>query len=106
MNYDNDNTAVVVSQTGTNTGGDSSSTTAVTGVVDPVTLTSKRVIYVGGLADEITIQLVRAAFIPFGNMKSVDMVREKMERKGGRKKKSFISGSLICFCFVGMTMKV
>jgi peptidyl-prolyl isomerase E (cyclophilin E) len=41
--------------------------------VDPSVLISKRVVFVGGLADEATTQLVRAAFIPFGDIKVVDM---------------------------------
>jgi peptidyl-prolyl isomerase E (cyclophilin E) len=36
-------------------------------------VTSKRVVYVGGLGDDITQHIVRAAFIPFGNLKSVDI---------------------------------
>jgi RNA recognition motif-containing protein len=43
--------------------------------VTPAVLASKRVVYIGGLAEEATSQLVRAALIPFGSIKSVDMVR-------------------------------
>lgn len=46
-----------------------------TALPDASTLASKRVIYVGGLTDGATIPMIRAAFIPFGNIKSVDMVR-------------------------------
>ena len=40
---------------------------------DPTILASKRALYVGGLADEVTPSMVRAAFIPFGNIKTIDM---------------------------------
>jgi hypothetical protein len=41
---------------------------------DPTILSSKRAVYVGGLADEVTPQLLRAAMIPFGDIKSLDIV--------------------------------
>jgi hypothetical protein len=41
---------------------------------DPTILASKRAVYVGGLADGITPQLLRAAMIPFGPIKSLDIV--------------------------------
>ncbi len=41
---------------------------------DPTILSSKRAVYVGGLADEVTPQLLRAAMIPFGPIKSLDIV--------------------------------
>ena len=41
---------------------------------DPTILASKRAIYVGGLADGVTPQLLRAALVPFGPIKSLDMV--------------------------------
>jgi RNA recognition motif-containing protein len=41
---------------------------------DPTILSSKRAVYVGGLADEVTSQLLRAAMIPFGDIKSLDIV--------------------------------
>lgn len=40
---------------------------------DPTILASKRAVYVGGLADDVTPQLLRAAMIPFGPIKSLDM---------------------------------
>jgi RNA recognition motif. (a.k.a. RRM, RBD, or RNP domain) len=42
--------------------------------VDPTILASKRAVYVGDLADAVTPQLLRAAMIPFGPIKSLDMV--------------------------------
>ena len=45
-----------------------------------MTLASKRVVYVGGLADSTTVPLVRAAFVPFGTLASVDMVRALLSR--------------------------
>jgi hypothetical protein len=42
--------------------------------LDPSVLSSKRVVYVGGLADQVTVDLLRAAMIPFGPIKSVEMV--------------------------------
>jgi hypothetical protein len=44
-------------------------------VVDPSYLTSKRVLFVGGLSDEVSNQLIRAAMVPFGTIRAVDMVR-------------------------------
>lgn len=41
---------------------------------DPTILSSKRAVYVGGLADAVTPQLLRAAMIPFGPIKSLDIV--------------------------------
>lgn len=41
---------------------------------DPTILASKRAVYVGGLAESVTPQLLRAAMIPFGPIKSLDMV--------------------------------
>lgn len=43
--------------------------------VDPSILASKRVVFIGGLPDEATATMVRAAMIPFGDIRSVDMVR-------------------------------
>jgi RNA recognition motif-containing protein len=40
-----------------------------------VAITSKRVVYVGGLADKATASGLRSAFIPFGTIQSVDVVR-------------------------------
>ena len=44
------------------------------GAADPTILSSKRTIYVGGLAPSANQQLLRAAMIPFGNIKSLDIV--------------------------------
>jgi peptidyl-prolyl isomerase E (cyclophilin E) len=41
-----------------------------------VTLHSRRALYVGGLADEVTEETLRAAFLPFGPLKSVEMPRD------------------------------
>lgn len=41
---------------------------------DPTILASKRAVYVGGLAPDVNKQLLRAAMIPFGNIKSLDIV--------------------------------
>ena len=38
-------------------------------------LASQRVVYIGGLSDGATEALVRASMIPFGEIKSVDVVR-------------------------------
>jgi RNA recognition motif-containing protein len=43
---------------------------------DPSVLASKRVVYVGGISDQATEELMRAAFLPFGNIKGIVMVRE------------------------------
>jgi hypothetical protein len=44
-------------------------------MTDASVLNSKRVVYVGGLAGEVTIPLLRACMIPFGPIHSIDMVR-------------------------------
>ena len=50
-------------------------------MTDPAAaLDSKRVVYVGGLADGISIPLIRACMIPFGPIHSIDMVRQKSTR--------------------------
>ena len=41
-----------------------------------VTLQSRRALYVGGLADPLTETTLRAAFLPFGPVKSVEMPRD------------------------------
>lgn len=41
---------------------------------DASLLATKRIVYVGGLGEEIKEDLIRAAFIPFGNIKSIMMV--------------------------------
>lgn len=43
--------------------------------VDPAVLASKRVVFIGGLPEEANVTMIRAAMIPFGDIKSVDMVR-------------------------------
>lgn len=48
--------------------------------VDASLLASKRVVYVGGLGDNVLQHIVRAAFIPFGPLKSVDI---PMDYKAG-----------------------
>jgi len=47
--------------------------------VDPTILASKRAVYVGGLADGVTSQLLRAAMIPFGPIKSLDIPMDYKE---------------------------
>jgi hypothetical protein len=42
--------------------------------VSTSSLASKRVVHVGGLADKATAAGLRAACIPFGSIRSVDMV--------------------------------
>lgn len=41
---------------------------------DSSLLATKRIVYVGGLGNDVKEDLIRAAFIPFGNIKSVMMV--------------------------------
>jgi len=48
--------------------------------VDPAVLASKRIVFVGALPDEATVTMVRSAMIPFGDIKSVDMVRSVLSR--------------------------
>ena len=38
-----------------------------------ILVSSKRVVYVGGLADDVSLQILRSAMIPFGNIKSLDI---------------------------------
>jgi hypothetical protein len=58
-------------------------------IVGVTALASKRVIYVGGLGDGATVQLVRAAMIPFGPIQSVDIVSAKLR--------------VVCCCVVSST---
>ncbi|KAG7367428.1 RNA-binding protein [Nitzschia inconspicua] len=51
-----------------------------TAEVEATLLSSKRVVYVGGLGDNVSQHIVRAAFIPFGPLKSVDI---PMDYKAG-----------------------
>lgn len=44
-------------------------------MIDPILLSTKRVVFVGGVPNAATIPMIRAAMIPFGNIQSVDMVR-------------------------------
>mmetsp|Transcript_37681 Transcript_37681/g.91519 ORF Transcript_37681/g.91519 Transcript_37681/m.91519 type:complete len:143 (+) Transcript_37681:51-479(+) len=48
---------------------------------DPSILSSKRAIYVGGLAEGVNSQILRAAMIPFGNIKSLDIPMNYSEGK-------------------------
>jgi RNA recognition motif-containing protein len=38
---------------------------------------SKRALYVGGLGDDVSQVTLRAAFIPFGPLKTIDIVSRK-----------------------------
>ena len=42
-------------------------------LVNPAMLAAKRVVFVGGISESTTASIVRAAFIPFGDIKSVDL---------------------------------
>lgn len=53
----------------------SSAAAAAASAPDPSVLASKRVVYVGGLADQANEELMRAAFLPFGAIKGIVMVR-------------------------------
>jgi hypothetical protein len=44
-------------------------------ITDPSIVSSKRVVYMGGLAEGVTVPMVRAALIPFGEIHTIDMVR-------------------------------
>jgi hypothetical protein len=48
---------------------------ALESTIDPVLLSTKRVVFVGGLPAASTIPMIRAAMIPFGSIQSIDMVR-------------------------------
>jgi peptidyl-prolyl isomerase E (cyclophilin E) len=52
---------------------ETTTTTDLSSLVDPNVISSKRVVFIGGLANEATVQLVRAAMIPFGPIRSVDV---------------------------------
>ena len=43
--------------------------------IDPILVSTKRVVFVGGLPQGTTVAMIRAATIPFGNIQSIDMVR-------------------------------
>lgn len=44
-------------------------------LLDGTALASKRVVYVGGIGEDATTKIIRAAFIPFGPVQAVDIVR-------------------------------
>jgi hypothetical protein len=44
-------------------------------ITDPSIVSSKRVVYIGGLAEGVTVPMMRAALIPFGEIQTIDMVR-------------------------------
>lgn len=44
-------------------------------------LQSRRILYVGGLSNEVADVTLRAAFIPFGPIKSIDIVSNKVCRR-------------------------
>jgi peptidyl-prolyl isomerase E (cyclophilin E) len=52
-----------------------------TSTADPSILSSKRAVFVGGLAQEVTPPLLRAAMIPFGNIKSLDVPMDYVKGK-------------------------
>jgi peptidyl-prolyl isomerase E (cyclophilin E) len=41
-----------------------------------ITITRKNILYVGGLHDTVTEDILHAAFIPFGDLKSIQMPRD------------------------------
>jgi hypothetical protein len=45
-------------------------------ITDPSIVSSKRVVYIGGLAEGVTVHMLRAALIPFGEIQTIDMVNE------------------------------
>ena len=47
----------------------SSNTSGDAGII----VTSKRAVYVGGLGEDVTPQILRSAMIPFGTIKSLDI---------------------------------
>ena len=61
-------------------GGVDGTADAAVSTIDPILLSTKRVVFVGGLPDGTTIPMIRAAMIPFGNIQSVDMVGSFIER--------------------------
>ena len=46
-----------------------------------VLVASKRVVYVGGLGEDVSQQILRSAMIPFGTIKSLDI---PMDYKAGK----------------------
>ena len=44
-------------------------------------LTEKYILYVGGIAEEIDKNILTAAFVPFGEVKSVDIPYDTTTRK-------------------------
>jgi peptidyl-prolyl isomerase E (cyclophilin E) len=53
----------------------------------------RNVVYVGGLAEQVGEELLHAAFIPFGDLKSIQIPRDYQMSK-------WISFSIVCFFFV------
>mmetsp|Transcript_34524 Transcript_34524/g.37262 ORF Transcript_34524/g.37262 Transcript_34524/m.37262 type:complete len:147 (+) Transcript_34524:146-586(+) len=44
-----------------------------TATSDRILIASKRAVYVGGIGEEVSPQILRSAMIPFGNIKSLDI---------------------------------
>jgi hypothetical protein len=63
-------------------------------------ITSKRVVYVGGLADRATAAGLRSAFIPFGTLQSVDVVRRILTTK-----QQALFRSCACTFFIGASQR-
>lgn len=47
---------------------------------EPKAKADKRVLYVGGLAEEVDDKLVHAAFIPFGEIKQIDLPMDQTKQ--------------------------
>ena len=67
---------------------------------DPTILASKRAVYVGGLAESVTPQLLRAAMIPFGPIKSLDMVSLRCGASSRHGIMDVVGPFLITFIFI------
>ena len=52
---------------------ESSSNTTTTSEAAGILVSSKRAVYVGGLGEGVTPQILRSAMIPFGTIKSLDI---------------------------------
>ncbi|KAJ8604219.1 hypothetical protein CTAYLR_009789 [Chrysophaeum taylorii] len=51
---------------------------------------NKRILYVGGLADEVVEETVHAAFIPFGDIVEVNIPRDGTKEKGNNRGFGFV----------------
>ena len=70
---------------------DAGATIMLSGLIDPTLVSTKRVVYMGGLPAAATLPMLRAALIPFGDLASLDLPMD------------YVKGTHRGFCFAEYT---